>query len=207
MARHLETAIGSAFGAGPVPSTGPELVRYAGGRERLVQELTGLPRRPRRSEYTSQGDFEAERRRWTSTQRRVQRWAAPEGKQRRGLVKLPPLPPPVLRRLQRDANARKVEAATARGVRVRMLATILVPSPNARSGGDQRTRWVPALGTPGAYLSPASVRSVVDEHELEARAEEFSAEFIAAYEGFPEYAEILSVDELKIWPEGTAEPR
>lgn len=205
MAESLSAALGGAleFDPGPVPSTGPGLVRYVGSQREVVQALTGMTRAPRRGDYTSPAEFEAQRRRWRTAQRRVQRWGAAEGRQRRGLTKLAPLPPAVKRRLRREARVRQRREALRGGVRVRMLATVTVPSAGGRAD-DTRTRWMPAPPGPGVYLAGSTVAALLELPEPR-RSVEFEETFLDEY-GFDDGI-ILTVEALKVWPDAQAEPR
>lgn len=208
-ARDLGDALAPALQAEPVPGNGAALVRYAGGRAALTRQLTGMDHAPRRAEYSTPEAHKAAQTKWQTAQRRVQRWddEGKEGKQRRGAVKGPDLDRAQKTRLRRAANERKSRALQSRGLRARLRARVVVPSPHARGGGDSRMREMPQ-GGPGVYIAPEIVDDVMEslrENGRDAAAEDFLPWFLESY-GMPEDAEVSDVMWLKIWPDGTREP-
>lgn len=209
--RSLENAIvPSLLAPAPVPASGRDLVKYAGGRRELAKQLSGMDGPPATSLRTRDpARYERERIAWRTASRRAQRWddEGTPGKQRRGEVKPAELTDAQRHRLQREARARKRRALGERGMRARLFARVRVPSPKAKAGGDTRDREMPA-GGPGVYIDPSTTLDIIDqadEHDEDAAAEDFMAAFWEAY-GMPEGAEIEAVYWLKIWPEGTPEP-
>ena len=186
--------------AGPVPDSGPALVRYAGGRAALVRELTGMDRAPRRSEYRDAEAFGAARTRWRSAQRNAQRWDRGRWPSRETLS------PPVKGRLRRRANVERRRELASRGLRARFFARVRVASPGP-GRDDSRMRTMPS-GGPGVYLAPAVVEDVlatIAEEGRDAGAEDFLGAFFEAY-GFDADVEVDDVQWLKVWPAGEPEP-
>lgn len=196
----LAEVLGPSLNAGPVPDSGPALVRYAGGRAALVRELTGMDRAPRRGEYPDAAAFDAARTKWRSAQRNAQRWDKGRRPTRKSLT------PPVKGRLRRKANVERRRELAARGLRARLYARVRVSTPGF-DRDDVRDRVMPASG-PGQYLAPAVVEDVltaIAEEGRDAAAEDFLEAFLDAY-GFDADVEIESVKRLKVWAEGETEP-
>ena len=200
----LEAALGEPE---PVPSTGPALVRYAGGKAALTRQLSGMNASPRRGEYPTDEAYRAARTRWRSAARRAQRYAegGPEGRQVRGRRRI------ALGAAERErVRAANVDRRYARivraGLRARMRVKIAVPSPIARRGADRRVRDLPA-GGPGVFLDPGEVDRILAELEADPdrAAGLFREAFFNAY-GMPDDADIEEVIWLKVWPDGDAEP-
>lgn len=197
MARDLGQLLGPSLNAGPVPDSGPALVDYAGGRAALVAQLTGRDHAPRRSEFRDATAFEAERTRWRTAQRNVQRWD--KGRH-------PTLTSSMKGKLHRAANVRKRAALRRRGMRMRLRGEVVVPSPMARHGNDVRVRDLPS-GGPAQYLDPAIVGQVLDaldEDGEDAAAEELLASFLEEY-AMPLDTEITNLEYLHLWPDGEEE--
>lgn len=194
----------SLYSPGELPSSGAELVSFAGGKQALLRELSGMSAAPKRSSYGSDAAFDSARKGWRSAQRRVQRYTAPAGRQQRR----PVLKPAEQQRVTRAASNRKLGEAVANGVRVRMTAKVKVPTPprGRRRGPEVRERTMPA-GGPGELIKGddlIGVLEALDEGNAERAAFEFEAAFGEAY-GFQNFT-VEDVSELKIWPEGTDEP-
>lgn len=202
MARDLGAVLGPSLNAGAVPDSGPALVDYAGGRAALVRQMTGMDHAPRRGEYADQQAFEEARTHWRSAYRNAQRW----DKGRRPSKEA--LPPATKGKIRKDANRRRREELARRGLRARLRARVLVPTPNiGRRKDDSREREMPA-GGPGVFIDGDTVAEILEdlaEEGREAAAEDFLAAFFEAY-GMPEDAEIEEVHSLTVWPEGADEP-
>lgn len=141
-----------------VPSTGPALVRAAGGRHALAQQLSGMSGPPAKRGYdtsTPQGAaaFKADQTRWRTASRRAQRYddAGKEGKQTRGGSKVI-LAPSQRERVEEGLRDRKLSKAIKRGLRVRLTIRLRVSSPSKGKQPD-RLREIPS-GGPGVYIPP-----------------------------------------------------
>jgi hypothetical protein len=193
--KSLENSLGGALSAGPVPPDGAALVRYAGGRRALTEQLSGLPRPPRRGDYRDAERYETDARRWRSASQAALRYS-------KG-ARTPRIPREAQSRIRRAATAAKRAAIAQRGLRVRMYAEVTVGSPGKR--GDTRARVMPS-GGPGVLIAAddaGELESLLRADPAEA-AEMFAEEFFEDY-GMPE-SHIGVVYWVKFWPEGSAEP-
>ncbi len=196
--------------ADPVPSTGPALIRYAGGRVALQRQLSGMSGPPARADFGGDEQaYQAARTRWRSAARRVQRWSdeGKEGKQTRGRRRVA-LAAPERARVESAEVDRRWSRMIRRGLRARLTARVRVPSPIARGGGgDTRLREMPA-GGPGVLIPAATVAAIMgalDERNEDEAAGRFLDAFWIAY-GMPDDTEIVEVVRLKLWPDGDSEP-
>lgn len=202
----IASQLGRSLEAPPVPSDKAELVEYAGGRRAMVELLTGMDSPPRRNNYPpgARGDsrFANDRRTWTSTQRRVQRWTTEAG-ERRGTRPVQ-LTTQQKRTIRRDANRRHRAMLRERGLRARLHITV-------RISRDKRTRTMPAAGTPGVLLDGDTVGDILDQIAEEGRAagaDDFLEAFFDAY-GLGDEVEVDEEDTeawLKVWVNGEPEP-
>lgn len=205
MADLADELAGALDDPGPVPGTGRELVRYAGGKAELTRQIAGMSGPPRRGDYADAVDYEAARRRWRSASRRVQRYTT-SGAQKRGARRVV-LPAAERERVREAAVDRKWRDMVRRGVRMRLRATIKITSPTPGRRDDVRTRDLPA-GGPGVYISPDELLPVLDaldDGDRERAAFDLQVAFADAY-GMPDELEVDEVYELKVWPDGEPEP-
>lgn len=195
-------ALQAAVRSDPVPTSGPALVRYAGGTREATRALSGLDHSPRRAEYATEGAWKADYTRWRSAARNVQRWSAPEGRERRGQVKPPKLDPAERRRLQ-AANREGKRAKVARsGLRAVVRATVVVPS-TRRGGDDRRERTISSDGTVtrGVPIDPdtaAELLELVRAGDDEAARELLQEAFLESA-GMPDGTELERAD-WEVWP-------
>lgn len=212
MAKSLAAALeGGIFDPGPVPSSGAELVKYAGGKAALTRQLSGMNGPPRRADYADPMAYKAASVKWRSASRRAQRAddSGKPGKQRRGVSKTT-LSPEQRGRVREAAEDRKLSQAVRRGMRARMKARLVAPSPNLRGRQDERTRTVPASG-PGVLIPGDVVAEIMRDLEDgdDGRAAYlFMGAFFEAY-GAPELMvepDSGAVQWLVMWPDGEPEP-
>ena len=156
--RDLGARLAPALYSVDVPAKGPELVKAAGGRHALAQQLSGMDGPPRRAAYdtsTPQGAalYKADQTRWRTASRRAQRYddAGKSGKQTRGGSKVV-LAPSQRERVEEGMRDRKLSLAIKRGLRVRLTVRMRVSSPS-RAKQPDRLREIPA-GGPGVYIPP-----------------------------------------------------
>lgn len=197
---------------GAIPTSGPELIRWAGGRDALTRQLSGLEHYPRKADYPGNpAALEADRRRWNSARRYVQR-ASDEGKagkQRRGTTAAG-------RRLTPAQRSRMTAAKVQnnwrqmfrRGMRVRIKARVTVGTPTPGRKADTRTRELPAAGPavlipPGVELNGVLLNAA--QGDSGQAAFDLQVAFAEAY-GMPDDMQIDDVLELTVWPEGEPEP-
>lgn len=204
----LAAALGGAIESpGPLPGSGPALVRELGGKDATVQALSGLTHAPRRGDYGDAEAFRADQLRWRAARRRVQRWTTQAGAQQRGRARLS-LTPAETGRVQQMRADRRESAAVRHGARMRIHARIRIDSPTPGHRADVRTRWMPASG-PGVYIRPAEMDRVLaaregPDGEAGAAVELLNA-FALAY-GINVAMDVEEVLALKLWPDGTPEP-
>ena len=189
---------------GEVPSNGRELVRWAGGSDQLVRDVSGMSGPPRRASYSSDEAFRAARTRWNSTRRRVQRYAAGEGKQQRGGRRVM-LSEQQRARVRESAVDRKFSRFVSRGMRVRMYARIKVDSPGSRRA-DTRTREMPA-GGPGVFIDPETTDWIMRGAEEQGEQEGWRRLVVAFLDEYGvDDADIEAVEWIKVWADGDPEP-
>lgn len=194
---------------GPVPTSGPALVKFAGGRRALQEQMSGMSGPPAKRAYPDEAAWKAASIKWRSAGRQVQRWdeAGRAGKQRRG-VNRAHLAPGQEKRVRSNAIDRKWSAIVRRGLYARMLCRMHVDSPKLASSSE-RVREIPS-GGPGVKIPGDVVADILGRLEDEGEgpaAAHFQEAFFESYGGMP--AEEAMVDEvwwLKIWPVGTPEP-
>lgn len=211
MAKDIGAALGPALRSDPVPSSGADLVRYAGGRRALAEQLSGMSGPPAKGDYRTPDEWKSASTRWRTASRRAQRLdeEGRAGKQRRGTSKGADLTPAQKRRLRREATRRKREQMIERGMRARLYALVRTDTPKAGGSSNTRERTMPAYPSPGVLLDKAMVRDVLEsleEGETDAAADEFIPAFFESYGVDPETLEIEEVHWLKVWPEGEREP-
>lgn len=184
---------------GPVPTDGRDLVRYAGGRRALTEQLSGMTGPPKRSEHTPAG-YAAASRRWTTAQRSVQRYARGE----RG----PRLDPEKRERIRHGAAVRRPAAMARNGMRMRLRARTVVKSPTARRGVDQsRMRDLPATGN-GVYIPPDKVQDIFEairQVGVEGGAKIWLSAFFDEY-GMPAGTQVDGMEWVHVWENGADEP-
>lgn len=202
----LGDLLAPAIVAPPVPGTGPELVKYAGGRRALAQQLSGLegPPGPRRKWTGTDAAYDEALKTWRSAYQSARRYDTEAG-QRRLAPKLSPARKGVIRR---QATIRKAGLLRRRGARARMKARVRIDTPKARGGFDERDKTMPPEGDPvGVYIEPKDIGAVIDmlqRGNTTDAGERFGKDFLAAY-GMPTRAYIVHVYWLRIWAEGQAE--
>lgn len=185
---------------GDVPRDGRALVRYAGGRRALVEQLTGLDGPPKRSAYPDDAQYAAARTRWRTATQRVRRYD--EGLRQHAER----LQPAQRRRVRAGARREKRTRLASTPMRARIRAVVVVPSPGGRD--DRRERDLPS-GGPGVLLPVSASREVFSEARAgddAAAGEAFLPAFFESY-GFPESGQIAEVRWVRVWPDGTPEPR
>lgn len=192
--------LAAAWSAGPPPVNGRELVSYVGGKRALQEVLSGMDGPPPRRNYSSVEEYKAASNQWRSAGRRAQRYAAPEGRQRRELARLDTEQRAAVEEL---ADVRKFDEIERHGLRARLKCQVTIDSPNARGGSDKRLRTIPS-GGPGVLIPGPVARRILDADEGTQQAL-FLGAFIEAY-GLPPGADLDDVWWVKIWPEGDAEP-
>lgn len=195
---------------GPEPSVSARaLVDAAGGTSAVARQIAGVGN-------TRPKDMTAEaRRRYNAALRRVQRWVTSGAESRAGGFER--LDPNVRRRLVRQAWAdqerRRWRELEARGGFFRLVgAEVSDETPQAGRAPRTRRRTLPAEGTPGKFIGPRRIgdlRALLLEQPPQ--VEEAGEVFVTAFftEG-DDYVwdfepEVLDVDELRVWPEGTDE--
>lgn len=197
---------------GPVPTSGPELVKFAGGRAELTRVLSGMNGPPRRADYADPAQYQAARTRWRTASRRAQRWddEGKAGKQARGRSRPVALSEGQRERIREEAQDRRLLGLWKNGARVRLELLMRVPSPGpGKRQEPPRLRVLPA-GGPGEWIPPGTLEPILataaqgdDERAgmmlLEAFGEAYDFDLL-------ETAEIEEVVRVKIWPEGTREP-
>jgi len=150
---------------------------------------------------------------YQSAMRGLQRATTTAGQTRPGNKKLLPGLGRVREVLQQRATAARLDALARRGARVRIFATVLVPSPSVRGTGvDSRRRELPA-GGPGQLLKGDAVRAWARPllagtgQDADADAgREFAAAFADAY-GIPDSTEFEDIERLTVWADDEPEPR
>lgn len=205
----VDERIAGAMIAPAPPGTGPALVRYAGGRRALTEQISGMSGPPKKSAYDSPEAWKVASTRWRTASRRAQRAddAGKAGKQVRGQSKGVRLSSAESRRVRGAATRRKLDVIERRGFRVRFTATVAVKSPTAGRANDVRLRTMPA-GGPGALITSPEADEILDairDGDTVTAGGLLLDAFWEAY-GMPEDTQILDVRALSIWPEGAAEP-
>lgn len=198
--------LAAAMSAGAPPARGGDLIAYAGGKRELQQALSGMERAPKRSDYGSPEGYDAARRTWRTAARRVQRFSADEGKQRRGQTRTV-LAPAQRDRVERAGDEHKQRAIRRRGMRARMFARVRIASASAKGGGDERDRIMPAPPGPGVLFPGPAVEDIFDQAggDIDAAGALFEAEFLERY-GLDAEFQITTVYWLRLWPDGEREP-
>lgn len=186
--------------ADPVPASGRDFVRYAGGRTAAVRALSGMAGTPRRADYRTDDAYAEARRHWRSASRRVQRWDTETGAERRERAKLTPTEK---RRAQKVNRDRKRDAVRRNGIRVRIQGLVAVPSAGKR-GEPARDRVLPVEGSPAVELDLGDeLLDTMREYGYEAALEHVMESFFDEY-GMP-YAQVDNA-RVKVWPAGEREP-
>lgn len=206
MADFADLIVGAVNRVGPVPSSGPQIVTYAGGRAETVRAISGMSGPPRRRDYASDAGYREASKRWRSASRQVQRWTTGAREQRgRSRVRLAAGP---IERLIDLAVTVKWSKMLRHGARVKFFAVIRVSSPRlfGGKGTDTRQREMPS-GPGGVYLSPEEIGRVLadlDGGDVDAAVSDLLEAFGESYgfEGF----EIEDVVWVKVWPHGEHEP-
>lgn len=104
-------------------------------------------------------------------------------------------------RVRALATRRNVLALRRRGARARIYATVVVSA-------DRRDRELPA-GGPGQFLARGPVEQFTDPFlagDFDAAGAAFEVAFVAAYGDGIDF-EFEDVERVKVWPDGTEEPR
>lgn len=192
-------ALQRAIASDPVPTSGAGFVSYVGGRQAAVQALTGMERTPRRADYGSDAQYAAARTTWRTASRRVQRWTAPEGRERRAGKPAEQLTPAQRRRAQTVNRTAKRAAVRSNGLRASLTALIVINSPG-KGGRDSRRRTI-TNGGAGVPIDPETADAILDalaEGDQEA-ARELLADGFLDGASLPGYTELAGAS-WTIWP-------
>lgn len=198
----LEDVLGaSMWDPGDTPTTGPALVDWAGGRRAMVREISGMAGPPRKGDFAGNPEgYRAANLRWRSASRRVQRWD--DGTR---APKLAPDERAAVRQAAADAKRRDL---FRNGARMRIHARVRIDSPKKRGRPDTRTRWMPAAGL-GVFIPPEAIidtSEALEDGEPDRASFDLLSAFGESYGLSSDVWELEEVLELKIWPEGEAEP-
>lgn len=172
--------------------------------------LSGLPGRPQRAAYATPEAYRADLTRWNSAARRVQRARETKprgGTQTRGGTRPAPLSAAQRAAWRLRAIADRDAAMRRRGARMRLHGTIAVGS--SGTSLDVRERSMPSGGT-GQFITRSVMASVLTDYndgEIDAAADTLLTAFCEGYGLAPDLLEVERMEWLRLWPEGTREPR
>lgn len=196
----------------PAPDDVEGLADVAGGNGRLARLVLGIPLGGRlpRAGTAARKAYNAQIRgiqRW----RNYETWVAGGRKAPYDKNKMRNPRPASIARLQRSMQdqmtALFITQLRKAGARCRIDADEVIMGGSDAAAGTIRSRVMPAHPSPGVYIPPAWVASFTDPFEagdMSTAVENFELAFAAGYDDVE--IQLLDVDEIKLWPEGTAEP-
>lgn len=196
---NLAAHLAAATSAGPVPERGDEVLAYVGDRRSLQQVLSGRsgPAGPKRDTAAWREANNA----WRTAGRRIQRWTAGEGRQRRELAGLSAAQ---RREIRSIATSIRESDLRRRGFRTRLRASVTISS--GKKKGDTRVRIMPAHGVPGVSFAPVEARVVLDPGLSWDDAAALYWDIFKEKYSLPAGAVVGTVYWVRLWPRGGREP-